>query len=318
MKLTTFQWNFEADLAFQKLKTALTSTPVLKLPDFFDTFVIETDASLHGVGAILSQKGHPLAYFSKKLSPKMTNASAYVRELYAITQAVAKWRHYLLEERFLIKTNQQSLKELMSQTVQTPEQQYYLTKLLGYEFDIEYRTGKTNAAADALSRVPAEFLHNYTALEGALVSEVRLANQSDKELLELHDLAHNDQLPPDYSIQHGIVLFKNKMFLPNGSPLTTQIISEFHATPQGGHQGVLKTFKRINEQFYWKGMRSDIDKFVASCLTCQQTKYLSTKTPGTLQPLPTLQLLGQNSQWILSSICHCQPVIALSLWWWIA
>ena len=69
----------------------------------------------------LSQKEHPLAYFSKKLSPKMANASAYVRKLYAITQAVAKWRHYLLGKLFLIKTDQQSLKELMSQTVQTPK-----------------------------------------------------------------------------------------------------------------------------------------------------------------------------------------------------
>ena len=286
MKLKSFLWNSKADLAFQKLKTALTSTPVLKLPDFSAIFVIETDASIHGVGAVLSQKGHPLAYFSKKLSPKMANASAYVRELYAITQAVAKWRHYLLGKRFLIKTDKQSLKELMSQTVQTPEQQYYLTKLLGYEFDIEYRTGNSNAAADALSRILAEHFHTYTALEGALVSEVRLANQSDQELLQLHELAQQHQLPNDYSIQHGIVLFKNKIFLPRSSPLIAKIIFEFHATPLGGHQGVLKTFKRITEQFHWKGLQSAVEKFVASCLTCQQTKYMSTKTPGTLQPLP--------------------------------
>ena len=82
------------------------------------------------------------------------------------------------------------------------------------------------------------------------------------------------------------MLFKNKVFTPKGSSLIPQIISEFYATSQGGHQSILKTFKRITEQFHWKGMKSDIAKFVASCLTCQQTKYFSTKTPGTLQPLP--------------------------------
>ena len=141
VKTDAFQWSAAADLAFQQLKQALTNTPTLALPDFTKPFVVETDASSTGVGAVLSQQGHPIAYFSKLLSTKLSRASAYVRELYAITQAVARWRHYLLGQRFLIRTDHQSLRELMSQTAQTPDQQYYLTKLLGYEFDIEYRPG---------------------------------------------------------------------------------------------------------------------------------------------------------------------------------
>ena len=65
-------------MAFRNLKTALTTTPALKLPDFRVLFVVETYASLYSIGAILSQNGHPLAYFSKKLSPRMSNASTYV------------------------------------------------------------------------------------------------------------------------------------------------------------------------------------------------------------------------------------------------
>ena len=90
LKQDNFLWTPEAKLAFETLKHALTSTPILALPNFSTPFEIETDASTRGIGAILSQNGHPLAFFSKKLSPRMTQASTYVRELYAITQAVAR------------------------------------------------------------------------------------------------------------------------------------------------------------------------------------------------------------------------------------
>lgn len=75
----------------------------------------------------------PIAFFSKKFCTKLKNASTNVRELHAITIAVQKWRHYLLGRKFIIETGQKSLKELMGQVVQTPDQHYYLTKLLGYD-----------------------------------------------------------------------------------------------------------------------------------------------------------------------------------------
>lgn len=105
----------------------MTQTTVLRLLDFRKVFMVETNASGIGVGAVLSQEGHLLAYFSKKLTQKLSMALAYVRELYAITQAVQKWRYYLLGRRFLIKTDHKSLKELMSEVIQTYEQQFYLT-----------------------------------------------------------------------------------------------------------------------------------------------------------------------------------------------
>lgn len=75
-----------------------------------------------------------------------------MREFFAITEAVAKFRHYLFGHRFIICTNQQALKHLRNQTIHTPEQQLWLPKLLGYNFTIEYRPGRENLAADAFSR----------------------------------------------------------------------------------------------------------------------------------------------------------------------
>lgn len=99
----------------------MSTTTVLVLPNFEEDFVLETDASNFGIGVVLLQKEQHVAYFSKKLSLRMQQASTYVRELYAITEAVKKWRQYLLGRIFLIRMDQKSLKALLDQVIQTPE-----------------------------------------------------------------------------------------------------------------------------------------------------------------------------------------------------
>lgn len=108
---------------FETIKRKLSSTPVLALPEFTQAFELETDASRKGIGAVLAQKGHPMAYYINKLSNKMQGASTNHREMFSITQAVSKWRQYLLGWRFTIYTDQQSLKNLVNQIIQIPEQQ---------------------------------------------------------------------------------------------------------------------------------------------------------------------------------------------------
>lgn len=122
LKKDAFLWDSSASVAFHKLKSVITEAPVLALPNFSQPFVLKTDASGTGIGAILSQGQHPIAYFSKKLNPRMQKQSAYVRELYAITETMAKFWHYLLGHKFIVRTDQKSLKPLTEQTIQTPEQ----------------------------------------------------------------------------------------------------------------------------------------------------------------------------------------------------
>ena len=87
LRKDAYVWKESATIAFNDLKNALMHTPVLALPDFSKNFLIQTDASGLGVGAILSQNG-PIAYFSKQMSLRLQQASTYVREMYAITEAV--------------------------------------------------------------------------------------------------------------------------------------------------------------------------------------------------------------------------------------
>ena len=80
-----------------------------------------------------------MAFFCKKLPSHLTKASAYVRELHALVEAVRKWRKYLLGSYFFIKIDHGSLKELLTQVIQTPEQQKYLSKLMGYDYSTVYK-----------------------------------------------------------------------------------------------------------------------------------------------------------------------------------
>lgn len=90
LKKNAFHWTSDTQMAFYTLKRAMTQVHVLALPDFVQEFIVETDACGVGIGAVLIQNSHPLAYYSQKLSEIMQLAFTYVRELYAITQAVQK------------------------------------------------------------------------------------------------------------------------------------------------------------------------------------------------------------------------------------
>jgi hypothetical protein len=128
------------------------TTPVLALPDFTKTFVLECDASGKGIGTVLMQEGRPLAFTSKQLSEKNMGKPIYENEMLAILHVVELWHPYLLGKRFQIKIDHQSLKYFLEQCISSQEQQKWVTKLFGYDYEIIYKKGKDNVVANALSR----------------------------------------------------------------------------------------------------------------------------------------------------------------------
>ncbi|GKC79683.1 putative mitochondrial protein [Tanacetum coccineum] len=125
---------------------------MLALPNFSKPFIVETDASGVGLGAVLQQEGHPIAYMSKTLAPKHQALSTYEKEFLAVLMALDKWRGYLLDRHFVIKTDHYSLKYLLDQKITTPTQMKWIPKLMGFDYEVVYKKGIDNAAADALSR----------------------------------------------------------------------------------------------------------------------------------------------------------------------
>jgi hypothetical protein len=112
-KKDNFKWNDGSQQAFETLKKKFTTAPVLALPDFTKQFVIECDASGGGIGAILMQDKKPIAYFSKALGVRNLAKSAYEKELMVVVLAIQHWRPYLLGRKFIVPTDQKSLKQIM-------------------------------------------------------------------------------------------------------------------------------------------------------------------------------------------------------------
>jgi hypothetical protein len=166
LKHKSFQWNDQAEVAFQALKEAMCSTAVLALPNFNEVFAVETDACEDGIGAVLMQKNRHISYLSKALSAKNQNLSIYDKEILAQIMVVEKWRSYLQRAEFIIKIGHKALSFLENRVLHSGLQRKAIARLMGMHFKIVYKKGKENLAVDVVSRVG-----HYRALQA--VSKVK-------------------------------------------------------------------------------------------------------------------------------------------------
>jgi hypothetical protein len=190
---------------------------------------------------------------------------------------------------FIIQTDHKSLKELLTQIIQTPEQQYYLSKLLGYHYEIQYRPGKTNVAADALSRpnLPSAGFYLLSSPSLVFLDELRSELAQDSVFLELCDKYKADpSLFPKFKLVNGLLIYEGRIWISPQSRFKTLLLQEYHASLSAGHAGISKTMKRLSENFYWEHMRRDVHDYIRKCVVCQQTKYSTARPNGLPQPLP--------------------------------
>ena len=150
-------WSQECDDSFMLLKRTLCQSPILQNPNFSKEFVLQTDASDCGVGAVLSQQDdnrvdRPVAYFSRKLLPRETRYSTIEKECLAIKLGIEAFRVYLIGRKFTIQTDHRSLIWLSKLKDKNARLTRWSLYLQGYSFEVMHRAGVANGNADALSR----------------------------------------------------------------------------------------------------------------------------------------------------------------------
>ncbi|WVZ62966.1 LOW QUALITY PROTEIN: hypothetical protein U9M48_012652 [Paspalum notatum var. saurae] len=230
LRKDSFVWSPVAAEAFQYLKTALITAPVLTLPNF-------------------SKSAGPVAFFSRSLAPRHQGLAAYERELIGLVQAVRHWRPYLWGRPFVVKTDHYSLKFLLDQRLATLPQHHWVSKLLAFDFSMEYKPRASNMVADALSRRDSDTVTAF-AISGPsfdIVRDVRTAATSDPTLVALIDHVAAGTLGTPWSVVDGILLYDGKFYLPPDSPLLQVAISNAH---DAAHEGVEKSLRRFRRDFH--------------------------------------------------------------------
>lgn len=159
-KGTNFYWDEEQQKSFEALKDSLCTAPVLVCADLNEPFILTTDASEVGIGAVLSQgllgEDRPVAYMSKSLNNHQKNYSATERECLAVIMAVMHFRHYLWGRKFLIIGDHEPLTYIESIKDPMSRLNRWRARLRGYIYDFKYKPGRLNTNADSLSRNPCD------------------------------------------------------------------------------------------------------------------------------------------------------------------
>lgn len=156
-KRESVTWNEECDKAFKELKIKLTNKPVLYAPDYNKEFIIQTDASDHGIGIVMSQMNekneeHPIIYLSKKFSDVEKKYCVTERECASIIYAITKLKYYLDGQSFIIETDHNPLVWLNKNRGRNPRLMRWSLALQPYKYTVRHKAGKKHQNADSLSR----------------------------------------------------------------------------------------------------------------------------------------------------------------------
>jgi hypothetical protein len=176
-----FKWTAACQASFEELKKRLTTAPVLVIPDLQKSFDIYCDASRLGLGCVLMQEGHVIAYASRQLRKHELNYPTHDLELVAIVHALKIWRHYVMGTKCQVYTDHKSLKYIFTQKDLNLRQHRWLELIKDYDLEIHYHPGKANLVADALSRkgranmvlafqLPGELMKEFEKLNLGIVS----------------------------------------------------------------------------------------------------------------------------------------------------
>jgi hypothetical protein len=302
-----FEWSDATMEAFETLKMAFVSPPVLIHPDTSAPFIVETDASDFALCGVLSQYDndqhlHPVAFYSRQLASAERNYEIYDRELLAIHESLKEWRHFLqgAPHPVTILCDHQNLEYFTTTRSLNRRQARWYLFLSEFDFVLTHRPGKLNGKADSLSRRP-DYLPSggeddqqenmvqvikpsqIMALNFVISEDTSFIDQVRQATLD-HQLMKTVDSNKALEVRDGLILKNGLVFVPT-EELRLQVMKSRHDGPQAGHFGINKTLELILRDFWWPKMKADIQNNVRSC-DCVRSKAPRHKPYGLLQVLP--------------------------------
>jgi len=304
-KDTPWRWEAAEQKAFDTLKEAFTTEPILSMWEPDRPTRVESDASGFATGGVLSQKQddglwHPIAYRSESMSEAERNYEIYDREMLGVIRALEDWRHFLegLPEPFEIITDHRNLEYWKSAQNLTRRQARWHIWLSRFDFKITHKPGSTMLVADPLSRQGNHAVsdtednqsvvvlkpQHFAAVAAthfkpdALEKRIRVASEREAEVVQgLENLRkHGPRKLTDGSLEweedDGLVYYKGRLFIPNSGDLRTQIVKSCHDAITAGHPGKNGTIELVSRHYWWPRMTVLIAKYVAGCDRCQRYK----------------------------------------------
>ena len=294
-KATPWKWGPTESQAFQMAKKVIARATMLAYPDFNKPFEIHTDASHYQLGAVISQAGKPIAFYSRKLNPAQTRYTTTERELLSIVETLKEYRNILLGYHIEVFTDH---KNLVYKNFNTERVMRWRLLLEEFGPTLTYVKGSSNVVADALSRLrltDEDFSHDLNAFELAAMDpadfpkeyplsleEIEHRQDKDKvlqKLLKSTTNAYKKETRRFSDKTYELITNNGKIVLPKD--LTIKCAEWYHTHLL--HPGETRMELTIGQHYYWKGMRNTIQKVCRACNTCKVCKA-STKKRGKLPP----------------------------------
>ncbi|KAG3196010.1 hypothetical protein PC128_g8029 [Phytophthora cactorum] len=306
-KKAEWKWTAECQQAFDAVKPGLTEAPILAVVDQDRPFHVACDASDFAIRCALMQHDHEgrdrvVYYQSRQLKPAERNYPVHDKEYLAMKYALAKFRVYLLGSGpFVVYTDHASLRTAVKSPHISQRMARWLSFFAEYDFRVEYKPGRLNVVADALSRRPDYAVktadanqigvERVSAPSSSLIDDVKAAYASDADAKQLlsYASAPSDEarrkLPPHlrarvhrYRVHEGLLLYSSvdddviRIVVPNDYDVRMRIMYEYQDAPTAGHPGREKTYVLLTRDFYWNHQCKWVRKYVRACEVCQRVK----------------------------------------------
>jgi len=310
-----FAWGPEQANAFEDVKKALTSNPVLAYFDPSKSVSLQVDASKSGLGAVLLQDGHPISYVSRSLTVAEQNYPQIDKELLAVVFGCEKFHTYIYGRTVFIQTDHKPLVPIISRPtcMASPRLQRLLLRLQKYpDKVVKHVPGKELHLADTLSRAylsisreDQDLLDNdkvvmvhYMTVDNDLKAMLRHAYDTDAEVKELRNLLFEGwpnvkrmapssckpywQVKEQLHEEDGFLYVGERLLIPDG--LRRHMLDLIHR----GHLGQQKCLERARQSVYWPGLSRDVESHVSQCTICRKFANRQQREPLMPHPVPDL------------------------------